>query len=114
MREDVERTLARRLVAEQGSAVERALDNKADLAGMRGLASLDRLLDTVEHIGREYDLRPPVVLDQMPGDSPDAHDLPAPRGAATTETAATAAEAAAVARRGAAAPAASRRGAARP
>src|SRR5262249_29624071 len=40
MREDIERALARRLVAKQGRSVEGAFSDKAHLAGMRGLAGL--------------------------------------------------------------------------
>src|SRR5271165_6566369 len=47
MREHVQRAIAGGLVAEQGCAVERTLHDKADLAGMSGLARLDRLLDQV-------------------------------------------------------------------
>src|SRR4051794_6904225 len=104
LREHVERALARRLVAKQLAAVERAFHHEAELAGMAGFAALDRLLDAVEHALREHLLGTPMVLEQMPGDAPDAHDLPAPRGAAAAKTAATTAEAAA--RRRPAAPAA--------
>src|SRR5271165_3126703 len=75
MREHVQRAIAGGLVAEQGCAVERALHDKADLAGMSGLARLDRLLDPIEHRTREDAARPPVVLDQVLADALDAHGL---------------------------------------
>ncbi len=74
MREHVERALARRLVAEQRRAVERAFDDEADLAGMRGLALPDRLLDAGEHLWRKDLLRPPMMLHEMSGNALDAHD----------------------------------------
>ncbi len=74
LREDVERALPGGLVAEQGRAVERALDDEADLARMRGLAGPDRLLDAVKHLSREDAARAPMVLDQMPGDALNAHE----------------------------------------
>src|SRR3954453_6334691 len=104
LREHVERALARRLVAKQRAAIERAFDHEANLPGMHGFAALDRLLDAVEHVFRKHLPGTPMMLEQMPGDAPDAHDLPAPRGAAAAKTAATTAEAAA--RRRPAAPAA--------
>ena len=64
---------ARRLIAEQRTAIERTLDHETDLAGMRRLASPDRLLDTIEHALREHPPGPPMVLEEMPGDTPDAH-----------------------------------------
>src|SRR5262249_22040817 len=82
MREDVERSLARRLIAQQWRAVERAFDDKAHLPRMRGLARFRRLLDPVQHLGREDTPRPPVVLDQMLADALDPHhqlpDAPPP------------------------------------
>ena len=65
---------ARRLVAKQRPAVERALDDEAHLAGMRGLARLDRPLDAVEHFRRKDAPHPPAVLDQMLADALDSHD----------------------------------------
>ena len=73
MRENIERALARRLIAKQRRAVERAFDDEADLAGMRGLAGLDRLLDRSQHVRRKIAPHPPVVLEKMPADAPDAH-----------------------------------------
>src|SRR6266702_8442906 len=73
MRKDIQRALARRLIAKQWCAVERAFHHKAHLAGMRGLASLDRLLDRRQHAGRKDPPHPPAVLDQMLGDALEAH-----------------------------------------
>src|SRR5262249_14542254 len=78
MRKDVERTLARRLVAEQGRAVERPFHHKTDLTRMRGFALPDHVLDPVEHVRRKYLLHPPGMLHQMFGNALDAHGLPAP------------------------------------
>src|ERR1035438_7567642 len=73
MRKNVERALARGLIVEQRRAVERALDDKAQLAGMGSFAGLDRLLDAVEHLGRKDAPHPPTVLDEMLADAPDTH-----------------------------------------
>ena len=58
LRENIQRALARRLIAEQRRAVERAFDHEADLAGMRGLARLDRLLDRSQHLAAEKSAAP--------------------------------------------------------
>src|SRR5450432_855168 len=111
MREQIERALARRLIAKQRRAVERAFDDKADLAGMGGLAGLDRLLDTRQHAWRKYPPHPPVIFDKMLADAFDLHVgepyLPASRSAAAAEAAASAAKpSAATTRTAASAPAA--------
>ena len=73
LRENIERALARRLIAEQRRAVERAFHHEADLAGMRGLARLDRLLDRRQHLRRKDAPHPPAMLEKMLADAPDAH-----------------------------------------
>ncbi len=45
LRENIQRALPRGLIPEQRRAVQCAFHDKADLAGMRGLARPDRLLD---------------------------------------------------------------------
>src|SRR6516225_400744 len=78
MRKYIERAFAGVLMAEQRSAIERAFDDETDLAGMRRFALLDRLFDAIEHGLRKYLPRTPVVLEEMPGDTPDAHDYQLP------------------------------------
>src|SRR6266436_6095314 len=46
LRENIQRGLARGLIAEQPPAVQRAFPDNADLAGMRGFARPNRLLDS--------------------------------------------------------------------
>ena len=53
LRKDIQRALPRRLIAKQRCAVERAFDHETDLPGMRGLARLDRLLDSGQHLPAE-------------------------------------------------------------
>src|SRR5712671_4845512 len=73
LRENIQRALPRGLIAEQRRAVERAFHDKAYLAGMRGLARPDRLLDRSQYLGRENPPHPPAVLNKMPADAPDIH-----------------------------------------
>ena len=73
LREDIQRPLPRRLIAKQRRAVERAFDHEAHLAGMRGLARLDRLLDRRQRLRRKNAPQPPAVFEQMPADALDAH-----------------------------------------
>src|SRR3569833_2132090 len=110
LREQVERTLARGLVAKQGRAVERTFHHEAHLSRMRGLASLDGLPNTIERRRRKYLPYPPTMYEKMPRDTPHTHlsssPSPPPRSAAAPKPAAASGEAAAVARVAAAAPAA--------
>jgi hypothetical protein len=69
----VERTCASRLIRKQRLAVERTFDDETHLAGMRGLACLDRLLDQGQRLLRENATRPPVMLDQVFADPLDSH-----------------------------------------
>ena len=62
LRENIQRALAGGLIAKQRLAVERAFHDKTHLAGMRGLAGLDRLLDRGQHPRRKQPPRPPAVL----------------------------------------------------
>ena len=62
LRKDIQRTLSRRLIAEQWRAIQRALDDKAHLAGMRGLACLDRAFDGAQCGGRKHAPHPPGVV----------------------------------------------------
>src|SRR6516164_307752 len=97
MRENIERTPSRRLVANKRGAVERALDDKAHLAGMGRFARLDCLLDARQHLWGKDAPHPPGVLEKMLADALDAHpafSLPTSRGAATAKAAAAAGEAA--------------------
>src|ERR1700687_3098531 len=78
MREDVERALPRRLIAEQRRAIQRAFHDEADLAGMRGLPRLDRPLDRSQYRRREDAPYPPAMLNKMLADAPDAHATSSP------------------------------------
>src|ERR1700730_5541805 len=73
VRKNIQRAFPRRLIAEQRRAVQRALHDKADLAGMRGLARFDRLRARGQHVGRKNPPYPPAVLKKMSADAPDAH-----------------------------------------
>ncbi len=73
MRKNVERARAGRLVAQQRRAVQRAFDDKTDLAGMGRLTRLDCALDRSQHMFREDRSNPPAVLQQMLADTLDAH-----------------------------------------
>src|SRR5205814_10337534 len=73
MRENVERALPRRLIAEQRLAIQRAFHDEADLAGMGGLSRLDCPLDCSQHLRRENPPYPPTMLNKMFADAPDAH-----------------------------------------
>src|SRR6516165_11019329 len=73
MRKDVESALARRLIVEQRRAIERAFDDKPELAGMGCLAGLDRGFDPREHGRRKQAPRAPAVFEQMLADAFDAH-----------------------------------------
>src|SRR6202165_249470 len=73
LRKNIQRALPRRLIAEQRRAIERAFHGKADLAGMGGLAGLDRLLDRSQYARRKNPPHPPAVLKKMPAHAPDVH-----------------------------------------
>src|ERR1700736_6494279 len=73
LRKNIQRALPRRLIAEQRRAIERAFHGEADLAGMGGLAGLDRLLDRSQYARRKNPPHPPAVLKKMPADAPDVH-----------------------------------------
>src|ERR1700722_11116345 len=62
--ENIQRAVPRRLILEQRPAVQRAFDDETDLAGMRGLARLDRPLDRDQHLRRKNPPHPPMVLEQ--------------------------------------------------
>ena len=69
----LERPFARRLIAEQGRAVERAFHDEANLAGMGGLAGLDGLLDRGQHAGRKDPPHSPAVLEKVFADALEPH-----------------------------------------
>src|SRR5438552_6119578 len=73
LRENIQRAFPRGLIAEQRRAVQCAFHDKTDLAGMRGLARPDRLLDRTQHLRRKNPPHPPAVLKKMPADAPDIH-----------------------------------------
>src|SRR3954451_4734545 len=73
MRKNIQGTIAGRLVAQQRRAIQRAFDDETDLAGMGRLARLDRALDGDQHMLRKHLSDPPAVLEQMLGDTLDAH-----------------------------------------
>ena len=89
LRENIQRALPRRLIAKQRRAVERAFDHETHLAGMRGLARLDRLLDRASTAAenraatrqwcssRCLPMRPMPMLYQLP-DAPPPPKLPPP------------------------------------
>src|SRR5438874_7295305 len=102
MREDIQRALARRLIAKQWRAVERAFNDKPHLAGVSGLAGLDGLLDRRQHARRKDPPHSPAVFEKVFADALDIHryqlSLPASRRAAATKAAAAPGEAATRAR----------------
>src|SRR3954471_11164360 len=73
MRKNIQGTIAGRLVAQQRRAIQRAFDDKTDLAGMGRLTGLDRALDGGQHMLRKDLSDPPAVLEQMLADTLDAH-----------------------------------------
>src|SRR3954451_15450454 len=73
MRKNIQGTIAGRLVAQQRRAIQRAFDDKTDLAGMGRLTRLDRALDRSQHMLRKDLSNPPAVLEQMLADALDAH-----------------------------------------
>src|SRR5437016_9191877 len=78
LRKNVERPFARRLIAEQGRAVERAFHDEANLAGMGGLAGLDGPFDARQYLWRKDAPLAPAVFEEMFGDTPDAHATSSP------------------------------------
>src|SRR5580693_269910 len=73
LRKNIQRSFPRQLVAEQRPAIQRALHHEADLAGMRRLTCLDRLLDRGQHCGAKNAPSLPVMFYEMPADALDAH-----------------------------------------
>ena len=97
MRENIERAPPRRLIADKRGSVERALHDKAHLAGMGRFARLDCVLDARQHLWGKDASHPPGVLEKMLANALDTHpafSLPTSRGAATTKAASAAGKAA--------------------
>src|SRR5260370_33850031 len=80
VRENIQRALPRGLIPEQRFAIQGAFYHKPNLAGMRGLTRLDRLLDRSQYLRRENPPYPPAVLNKMLAEALDAHiyQLPDP------------------------------------
>src|ERR1700676_680106 len=73
MRKNIQRALPRRLILEQRLAIQRAFHHEADLAGMGGLARLDRLFDRSQYLARKNPAGPPMIVEKMLADALDAH-----------------------------------------